>query len=63
MIYGALNEQQTQLCRDCGIDPEGMGVDCEDEKFLRLHHFTSGNEVVIWKGLAQLRREKENGYQ
>lgn len=58
MVYATLNERQEQLCRDCGIDPKGLGVDYESKDCLRMHHYKSGNEVVIWKGIAQQRREQ-----
>lgn len=58
MVYKTLNERQAQLCRDCCIDPEGYDVDHESEDCLRLHHRKSGNDVAIWKGLAQRRREQ-----
>lgn len=59
MVYRTLNEDQVQLCRECGMDPEGYGLDRESEECLRLYHLTSGNTVVIWKGIARKRAEQE----
>ncbi len=58
MAYKAPNDQQAQLIRDVGMDPEGLGVSYESEECLRLFHYKSGNDVVIWKGLGQKRREQ-----
>lgn len=56
------NERQAQLCRDCGINPQGVAVILENDSVLAMLHHKSGNEVTITKGFAQ-RRKEQNGDQ
>lgn len=56
--FTALNERQAQLCRECGVDPEGKSVILENETALRMKHHKSGNIVSIFKEEAQRRRER-----
>lgn len=53
---------QAQLCRESGVDPEGMVVILENDSVLAMLHHKTGNEVTITKGFAQ-RRKEQNGNQ
>lgn len=52
------NREQAALCRECGIDPEGVVVILENDRTLAMLHLKSRNEVTITKGEAQRRKEK-----
>lgn len=54
-----LTMRQKTLCEECGIDPSGVVVKAETKMAMRLYHSTTKNNVAIFKGLAQIR--KENG--
>ena len=56
------NTGQAMLCRESGVNPEGMTVILENDSVLTMKHHISGNEVMIIKGLAQ-RRKEQNGNQ
>lgn len=60
--FSTPDANQVQLCRESGVTPEGMTVIFEDDSVLSLKHHISGNEVIIIKGFAQRRKEK-NGNQ
>ena len=51
--------RQKMLCEECGIDPSGVVVKAETKMAMRLYHSATKNNVAIFKGLAQIR--KENG--
>lgn len=52
------SREQAALCRECGIDPEGVVVILENESTLAMIHLKTRNEVTITKGEAQRRKEK-----
>lgn len=56
------NARQKQICLDTDVDPAGMQVILENDSVLSMLHHNSGNEVMIVKGFAQRRKEK-NGNQ
>lgn len=56
---GPLTLRQKMLCEECGIDPSGVMVKAETKMALRLYHSATKNNVAIFKGMAQIR--KENG--
>lgn len=60
--FTAPNAHQRQLCRESGVDPDGMAVILENNSLLVMLHHISGNEVTITKGFAQ-RRKEQNGNQ
>lgn len=60
--FSVPDAHQVQLCRESGVNPEGMTVIMEDDSVLSLKHHISGNEVLIIKGFAQ-RRKELNGNQ
>lgn len=60
--YSTPNARQMTLCRECGVDPEGMVVILENDRVLAMLHHKTGNEVTITKGFAQ-RRKEQNGNQ
>ena len=45
------NETQRKLCRECGIDPEGVMVILDNDRVLALLHLKSRNEVMISKNV------------
>lgn len=48
-MFAVLNEAQSALCRECGIDPEGFLVILDNDRCLMLLHLKSRNEVMIQK--------------
>lgn len=56
--YTVPTAEQKQLCRDCGINPEGMAVILENDSILAMLHLKTRNEVTITKGELQKRREQ-----
>lgn len=56
--YSVPNKAQRELCRECGIDPEGVVVILENDSTLAMVHLLTRNEVTITKGEAQRRKEK-----
>lgn len=55
--FAALNQRQKALCRESGVDPEGMSVILENENTLRMLHHKTRNLVTIHKGESQRRKE------
>ena len=51
-------KEQVALCRECGIDPDGVVVILENDSTLAMLHLKTRNEVTITKGEAQRRKEK-----
>ena len=60
--FSVPNKEQKALCRECGIDPEGVVVILENDSTLALLHLKTRNEVTITKGFAQ-RRKTPHGNQ
>ena len=56
--FSVPNRKQVALCRECGIDPEGVVVILENDSTLALLHLKTRNEVTITKGEAQRRKEQ-----
>ena len=48
-LFKVLDEEQSALCRECGIDPEGFMVILDNDSCLTLLHLKSRNEVMIQK--------------
>ena len=49
--FKVLNQEQQMLCRECGIDPEGMTVILENDSALVMMHLRTRNEVSIYKNV------------
>ena len=47
--FTVLNAEQKELCRECGVDPEGFMVIVDNDRTLALLHLKSRNEVSIHK--------------
>ena len=45
------NREQRELCRECGIDPDGFQVILDNDRSLWLLHLKSRNEVMISKNV------------
>lgn len=61
MSYGdfrALTEEETQACRDNGIDPNGKSVVLSGPDYLLLLHHKTGDNIRINYGFARLRSGK-----
>lgn len=56
--FSVPNRKQVDLCRECGIDPEGVVVILENDSTLALLHLKTRNEVTITKGETQRRKEQ-----
>lgn len=54
------NERQKQLCSACGVDAAGVMVILENDTLLVMKHLQSGNEITIYKGFAQRRKEQHD---
>lgn len=50
-LFKMLDEEQSALCRECGIDPEGFMVILDNDRCLMLLHLKSRNEVMISKNV------------
>lgn len=50
-LFTVLDEEQSALCRECGIDPEGFMVILDNDRCLTLLHLKSRNEVMISKNV------------
>ncbi len=61
MRFRVPNERQAELCRACGIEPDGMAVTIENDRYICLLHHKSRNEITIYKSERQKRIEKERG--
>lgn len=60
--FSVPNKEQKALCRECGIDPEGVVVILENGRFLAMLHLLTRNELTITKSKGQ-RRKEQNGNQ
>ncbi|MBQ8579321.1 MAG: hypothetical protein IJ448_01350 [Oscillospiraceae bacterium] len=47
--YTVPTAEQKQLCRECGLDPDGVMVMLDNEQCLVLLHLKSRNELMIYK--------------
>lgn len=54
-----LNERQADLCREIGLEPDGLCVIRESEDYLWMRHQKTWNEVTVRKSETQKRKEKE----
>lgn len=50
-LFTVLDEEQSALCRECGIDPEGFMVILDNDRCLMMLHLKSRNEVMISKNV------------
>lgn len=61
MSYGShrtLTEEEVQVCRENGIDPDGMSVVLSGSDYLLLLHHKTGDNIRINYGFARLRSGK-----
>lgn len=47
--FAVPNQEQKELLRECGIDPQGYAVVLDDKDHLCLLHLKSRNEILICK--------------